>query len=1046
MDFSSLFFMKWVIFASLVLLSSILYGVSVSPCHSGDLAALRNFAGTLTNGSILFSWPGDEACCLWDGVFCAQNSFAPSNFSRVTLLLLPNRGLKGSISPALSNLDELHSLDLSGNLLSGGIPTELSRLRRLKHLDLSHNALSGSVSAVSGMNTLQSLNLSSNSFSGSLADLGAHMPNLLYVNISKNSFYGSVSPSICIGSSLINVVDFSMNSFSGALDGKIFSNCSASLKELNLGSNSLTGGLPDSIFDLVSLQMLCLSFNNFSCGLSERLNKLSGLRRLIISGNRFSGELPDVFGNLSVLEQLIADSNSFSGKIPTSIGNCLKLKDVSLRNNSLSGRINVDFSGMTLLTTLDFASNNLEGDLPSSLSNCPQLQILSFAKNRLSGEIPKEYTKLESLSFASLSNNSFQNISGALTVFQSCKNLSTLILTKNFHGEEIPESSNGFRNLSILALGNCALFGKIPIWLMNCVNLQVLDLSWNYLSGTIPSWIGQFDRLIYLDISNNSLSGEIPKSLTELKSLRLIHTSTNTSLMSEPLYVKHNRSVVGLQYNQISGFPPAIYLNDNEINGTIWPEFGQLKALHVLDLSKNHITGTIPETISNMENLEVLDLSFNVLNGTIPSALNKLTFLSKFSVAYNNLHGEIPTGGQFFSFSSSSFEGNPGLCRGSDPCSNVSSTRAGQTRELSLGIGSRIGKNSILGIIISVTIGIAVLLGFILLMWSKEVGDQVEVEDEVEERSGRSFDSNSKLVLFFQSSDSKDLTINDLLRATNNFDQANIIGCGGFGLVYKAYLPDGTKAAIKKLTGDCGQMEREFRAEVEALSRAQHKNLVPLKGYCRYGDDDRLLIYSFMENGSLDYWLHERMDGGSLLQWETRLKIAQGSARGLEYLHKVCDPNIIHRDVKSSNILLDERFEAHLADFGLSRLIRPYDTHVTTEFVGTLGYIPPEYSQTLIATLKGDVFSFGVVILELLTGRRPVDVCKGKGCRNLVSWVIQMKLEGKEEMIFDEVIWKKEDEVELMMVLDVACRCICADPKQRPSIDQVVLLLDGVGK
>ncbi|XP_020578427.1 phytosulfokine receptor 2 [Phalaenopsis equestris] len=1044
MDFSSPLFIKYAILACALLFSCIFYGASSSPCHSGDLVALRNFAGTLTNGSILLSWPGDDACCLWDGVCCSQDSNAASNLSRVTHLLLPNRGLEGSISPALSNLDELLSLDLSSNLLSGSIPLELSLLRRLNHLDLSHNALSGPVTAISAINTLQSLKLSSNFFKASLTDLGVDLLNLIYLNISNNSFYGSLTPSICIGSTLIQVADISMNSFSGELDGNIFSNCSASLKELNLGSNFLTGSLPDSLFDLISLQMLSLSFNNFSCGLSERLNKLSELRRLIISGNRFSGELPDVFGNLSMLEQLIADSNSFSGELPRSVGDCFKLKYLDLRNNSLTGSINIDFSGLTLLTTLDLASNNFEGDLPSSLCNCQQLRILSFAKNRLSGEIPKEYAKLESLSFVSLSNNSFHDVSGAMAVFQSCKNLSALILTKNFHGELIPELSYDFRNLSILALGNCALFGKIPFWLTNCINLQVLDLSWNHLSGTIPPWMGRFDRLIYLDISNNSLSGKIPKSFTELKSLKLIHAYINPNSMSEPLYVKHNRSVGGLQYNQISGFPPAIYLNDNEINGTIWPEFGQLKALHVLDLSNNHITGTIPETISNMQNLEILDLSSNALNGTIPSSLSKLTFLSKFNVAHNNLHGEIPTGGQFFSFSNSSFEGNPGLCRASDPCIE-SSVGVGRTRELPAGIGSRIGKSTILGIIISVAIGIVVLLGVILLnLSSKEVGGQGEVEDEVEEGSRRSFGSTSKMVLFFQGSDSKDLTINDLLRATNGFDQANIIGCGGFGLVYKAYLPDGTKAAIKKLTGDCGQMEREFRAEVEALSRAQHKNLVSLKGYCRYGDD-RLLIYSFMENGSLDYWLHERMDGGCLLSWKTRLKIAQGSARGLQYLHKVCQPNIIHRDVKSSNILLDERFEAHLADFGLSRLIRPHDTHVTTELVGTLGYIPPEYSQTLIATPKGDVFSFGVVIMELLTGRRPVDVCKGKGCRNLVSWVFQMRGEGKVEMVFDETMWRKEDEDELMRVLHIAFSCVSADPKQRPSIDEVVLLLDRVG-
>ncbi|CAA6671990.1 unnamed protein product [Spirodela intermedia] len=306
-------------------------------------------------------------------------------------------------------------------------------------------------------------------------------------------------------------------------------------------------------------------------------------------------------------------------------------------------------------------------------------------------------------------------------------------------------------------------------------------------------------------------------------------------------------------------------------------------------------------------------------------------------------------------------------------------------------------------------------------------------EAGLEEGTNRTSDpAGSKLVLFFHSSGSKELTISDLLRSTNNFDQANIIGCGGFGLVYKSSLPDGTQAAIKRLSSDCGQMEREFQAEVEALSRAQHKNLVSLKGYCKFGHD-RLLIYSYMENGA---WTTGCTRG---------LRIALGAARGLAYLHTICDPNIIHRDVKSSNILLDESFEAHLADFGLSRLICPYDTHVTTDLVGTLGYIPPEYAQTLTATLKGDVYSFGIVLLELLTGRRPVDVCRAKGSRDLVSWVLQMKSEGKVEQVFDPLIWSKSLERQLRAVLVTACKCISVDPRSRPSIEEVVSWLDGAG-
>lgn len=1042
MAFSGGMFFIWVSFICFLFVPLDVSDASRA-CNPSDLSALLDFAGNLTDGWIHSAWSNKSVCCDWDGIACDNVNGSVAN--RVAVLSLPGRSLEGIISSSLGQLDQLRSLDLSDNLLKGELPSDLSKLQQLEFLDLSHNALSGPFPIFHGMKSIRSINISSNFFNGSLLESGS-FPNLAIFNVSNNSFTGSIPTNICLNSSAIKVLDFSMNRFSVMFNGENLTNCNTTLRELHLGSNLLSGPLPDSLFSLLSLEHLSIAANHFSGQLSERLSNLSRLINLVIFENKFSGPIPDVFGNLTKLEQFIAHSNNFSGPLPSSLSRCSMLQVLDLRNNSLKGEINLNFSGMAHLKSLDFASNQLSGPLPMTLAGCRELKTLSLAKNNLSGPIPVNFSNLTSLSFLSLSNNSFVNLSQALGVFHKWINLTTLILTRNFHGEEIPDNVGGFERLAIFALGNCALTGEIPKWLTNCSKLQVLDLSWNRLSGSIPTWLGQFEDLFYLDVSNNSLSGEIPKSLTQLKSLIFTNgTEVATSSICIPLYVKRNQSANGLQYNQVSNFPPSLLLSNNRINGTIWPEFGHLKALHVLDLSRNNITSIIPDNISEMENLEVLDLSCNNLSGLIPLSLKKLTFLSRFSVANNHLLGQIPTGGQFFSFSISSFDGNPGLCGAPlPPCDEVDFKVL--RPENPSGPNGKIGRSSILGITISIGVGIALLLAVVLLNMSRKDGGGLVDEGEEEFRWPHRLSEalGSKLVLLFQNSEGRELTIDDLLKSTNGFDQANIIGCGGFGLVYKADFPDGTKAAIKRLSGDCGQMEREFRAEVEALSRAQHKNLVSLQGYCRHGND-RLLIYSYMENGSLDYWLHERVDGASLLRWDGRLKIAQGAARGLAYLHKICKPNIVHRDVKTSNILLDEKFEAHLADFGLARLIRPYDTHVTTDLVGTLGYIPPEYSQTLTATFRGDVYSFGVVLLELLTGRRPVDICKAKGCRDLVSWVLQMKSEKKEDQIFDPSMFtSKAQEKQLLDVLETACRCINHDPRLRPSIDQVVSWLDGI--
>ncbi|XP_051125324.1 phytosulfokine receptor 2-like [Andrographis paniculata] len=1008
-------------------------------CHPNDLSALKDFAGQLTNGSVKFQWLNESNCCGWEGVVCG-NGVDKSGLGRVIELSLSGKGLKGVVSASISNLDNLKSLDLSYNSLEGEIPSKFSNLKQLEVLDFSHNVLVGTAfGSIAGLESIQSLNLSGNSFNGSLNDFGI-FPNLFALNLSNNFFNGQLNTRNCSFSSKIRVLDLSRNHFTGGIQG--FDACSRLIQQLHLDFNSFSGEIPDSLYLLSSLELLSISVNNFSGELSEKIGNLSNLKVLVLSGNRFSGSLPNVFGNLTHLELFIAYSNSFDGLLPSTLSLCSKLRVLDLRNNSLSGRIDLDFSGLSNLCTLDLGTNRFIGSLPESLSRCQGLEVVSLARNNLSGSIPPSYANLSSLKFLSLSNNSLADLSRSLSVLKNCRNLTTLILTKNFHGEEIPENVSGFESLLLLALGNCGLTGRIPNWLSNCRKLQVLDLSWNRLDGSMPSWIGRMDGLFYLDLSNNSLTGGIPKSVTELRSLSSVngYASSLNASTGIPIFVKRNQTGTALQYNQASSFPPSIFLNDNRINGSIWPEIGQLRQLHVLDLSRNNISGTIPSSISEMVNLETLDLSDNDLHGSIPSSFNRLTFLSKFSVANNHLEGPIPTGGQFFSFPSSSFEGNPGLCgKLISSCIDKNSDNTSLSHR-----HGKFGQGSILSITLSVGIAMALIVAVLVIKISR---NDVKVPTELsEEEISHGFTDAfgpPKLVLF-KNAECRELTVLDLLKSTNNFNQSNIVGCGGFGLVYMADLPNGAKAAIKRLSGDCGQMEREFQAEVEALSRAQHKNLVSLQGYCRCGND-RLLIYSYMENGSLDYWLHERVDASSFLTWDTRLKIARGTAHGLAYLHK--EPNIIHRDIKTSNILLDEKFEAHLADFGLSRLLRPYDTHVTTDLVGTLGYIPPEYSQTLTATFRGDIYSFGVVLLELLTGRRPVEVCKGKSCRDLVAWVHQKKFEKSEEEIFDLTLRGKDcydNNKQLMIVLGIACKCLDRDPRRRPSIDEVVSLLDAV--
>ncbi|XP_024193533.1 phytosulfokine receptor 1 [Rosa chinensis] len=988
-------------------------------CNLNDLKALEEFMGGLQ--SVIGDWGKNFSadCCEWAGITCNSSSSLGLNDSvdthRVVELDVSSKKIIGNLSESLGNLEQLRALNLSHNFLKNSLPASLFQLPNLKYLDLSSNDFSGPI------------------------PVDINLPSLLFLDISQNFLNGSIPQSICASSTRLQVLKLAVNYLSGTLPASL-GNCS-SLEDLCLLTNNLSGGVPEGIYQLQNLVRLTIQDNKLTGPLSKEVGNLINLNRLDISTNWFSGSIPDVFHSLGRLQYFVAHSNNFSGGIPPSLSSSPNISLLNVRNNSLEGPIDLNCSAMTSLASLDLGSNQFAGVIPSNLPSCRHLNNINLARNNLSGPIPDSFKDFHTLNYLSLSNSSHSNLSSALQILQQCKNLTTLVLTMNFYDEKLPaDPTIHFAKLKVFIIANSRLIGSIPQWLSKSSRLQLLDISWNYLEGTVPAWFGNFTNLFYLDISNNSFTGDIPRSLTGLQSL----IYWNVSKVQEPspdfpLFQKKNVSARGLQYNQVWSFPPTLALGNNYLSGQIWPEFGNLKSLHVFDLKFNNLSGPIPSSLANMTSLEALDLSHNKLSGIIPSSLTHLSFLSKFSVAYNQLEGAIPSGVQFGTFPNSSFEGNSLCGDHAPPCPSRGDTSPVQTRK------SRKNVASIIGIAVGTVFGTAILLAlmFIIVMRAhsrREVDP--EKEHDAEEKYLEELGSKS-VVLFHNKENNKELSLDDLLQSTNNFDQANIIGCGGFGLVYRATLPDGKKVAIKRLSGDCGQMDREFRAEVEALSRAQHPNLVHLQGYCTY-KSDRLLIYSYMENSSLDYWLHEKLDGASCLDWNTRLQIAQGAARGLAYLHQSCEPHIVHRDIKSSNILLDENFKAHLADFGLARLLLPYDTHVTTDLVGTLGYIPPEYGQASVATYKGDVYSFGVVLLELLTGKRPMDMCKPKGARDLISWVFQMKRERRETEVFDPVIYDKQREQELLCVFEIALLCLSGCPKVRPSTQQLVSWLDNI--
>ncbi|GJN19331.1 hypothetical protein PR202_gb06598 [Eleusine coracana subsp. coracana] len=827
---------------------------------------------------------------------------------------------------------------------------------RVVALDLAELNLHGTITpALGNLTHLRQLDLSSNRFHGILpAELGnLHDLEILYLYY--NSIDGQIPPSL---SNYSNLVGFSVY------------------------HNKLRGGIPTKLFSLHNLVFLNLGGNFLTGSISSNIGRLVHLKKLNLELNNMTGEIPTEIGSLANLNVLALGLNQFSGAIPSSLGYLSALTFLSIPKNELEGSI-PPLQSLSSLNVFELGVNKLKGPIPSWLGNLSSLSTIDLQRNGLVGQIPESLGNLENLTVLSLSDNNLT--------------------------DTIPHALGNLHTLTKLYLDYNKLEDSFPPSLYNLSSLEILDIQSNNLTGVFPANIGsKLSKLQYFLVSYNEFHGVLPSSLCNASMLQLFEATDNFLHGTIPRCLgtrQKDLATVALAGNQFKA--------TNDADWNFMASLTNCSNMEYIDISSNKLEGPIPEVlgnltklsnldleVGNLKNLAKLDFSNNKISGEVPASiriipeiLGSLKGLSSLNLSFNELQGGVPKEGIFLNATAVLINGNDGLCGGVPqlklpPCSHHTIKKT--TPKVTIVV-------SICSAILFVALVFA-LSTFYHKRWKAKTSVQRSIISEQYVR----------------------VSYAELASATNGFASENLIGAGSFGSVYKGrmrYNDQNIVTAVKVLNLMQRGASQSFIAECETLRCVRHRNLVKILTICSsidfQGRDFKALVYEFLPNGNLDQWLHKHiMENGEprALDLITRLRIAIDVASSLDYLHQYKPVPIIHCDLKPSNVLLGSDMVAHVGDFGLARFLHQ-DTDKSSGWAamrGSIGYAAPEYGLGNEVSTNGDVYGYGILLLEMFTGKRPTDSEFGEtiGLREYV----QMALPDRVDTIVDqELLTEKED-------------------------------------